>query len=302
MILVTGATGQFGGKAIDHLLKRGIEPSQISALVRDAAKSKGLREKGIEIRTGDYANYGSLVEAFDGIDKLLLVSSNDRQAVENRTAHHLNVIKAAKEAGVKHIVYTSFVRKPGFENSAIAAFQNSHVESEAYLLNSGMNYTIMQNGIYLEMIPIFAGEKVAEKGTIVFPAQTGRASYVLREELAEAAAHILATDGHQNKLYKFTNTDSVSFSDIAGELSRTIGKEVSYQSPPVEEFESMLKSFGVPDQYIGMFTTWATALSQHTMDANDLTLERFLGRKPTTMKQFINQVYAHADSENVSQI
>ena len=203
MILVTGATGQFGGKAIDHLLKIGIEPSQISALVRDAAKSKGLQEKGIEIRTGDYANYGSLVGAFEGIDKLLLVSSNDRQAVENRTAHHLNVIKAAKEAGVKHIVYTSFVRKPGFENSAIAAFQNSHVESEAYLMNSGMDYTILQNGIYLEMIPIFAGEKVAEKGTIVFPAQTGRASYVLREELAEAAAHILATDGHQNKLYKF---------------------------------------------------------------------------------------------------
>jgi NAD(P)H dehydrogenase (quinone) len=302
MILVTGATGQFGGKAIDHLLKKGIEPSQISALVRDAAKSKGLQEKGIEIRVGDYANYGSLVQAFNGVDKLLLVSSNDRQAVANRTAHHLNAIKAAKEAGVRHIVYTSFVRKPGFEDSAIAEFQNAHVESEAFLINSGINYTILQNGIYLEMIPVFLGEKAVEKGTIVFPAQNGMASYVLREELAEAAAHILATDGHQNKLYTLTNTDSVSFFDIAGELSRAIGKEVSYQSPPVEEFESMLKSFGVPDQYIGMFTTWATALSQHTMDADDPALERFLGRKPTTMKQFIDQVYAHAGRENVPQV
>ncbi|MCE7059423.1 SDR family oxidoreductase [Dyadobacter sp. CY343] len=295
MILVTGATGQFGGKAIDHLLKKGIEPSRISTLVRDAAKSQAIQEKGIEIRVGDYADYDSLVRAFNGVDKLLLVSSNDRQAFENRTAHHLNVIKAAKEAGVKHIVYTSFVRKPGFENSAIAAFQNSHVESEAYLINSGIDYTILQNGIYLEMIPVFAEEKVAETGTIVFPAQNGKASYVLLKELAEAAAHILATGGHQNKLYQLTNTDSVSFFDIAGELSRAIGKEVSYQSPPVEEFESMLKSFGVPAQYIGMFTTWATALAQDTMDVDDPTLEGFLGRKPTTLKQFIEHIYAKID-------
>lgn len=302
MILVTGATGQFGENAIDHLLKKGIEPFMIAALVRDAAKSQGLQEKGIQIRVGDYENYSSLVQAFDGVDKLLLVSSNDRQAFENRTAHHLNVIKAAKEAGVKHIVYTSFVRKPGFENSAIAAFQNSHVESEAFLMHSGIDYTILQNGIYLEMIPVFAGEKIAEKGVITFPAQDGKASFVLREELAEAAAHILPTDGHQNKLYQLTNTESVSFTDIAAELSRVLGKEVLYQSPPVEEFESMLKSFGVPDQYIGMFATWATALSQHTMDADDRILERFLGRKPTTMKQFVEQVYANVNSKNISKV
>ncbi|NIJ55207.1 SDR family oxidoreductase [Dyadobacter arcticus] len=297
MILVTGATGQFGGKAIDHLLKKGIESSEISVLVRDAVKSKALREKGVEIRVGDYANYDSLVGAFSGVDKLLLVSSNDRQAVENRTAHHLNVIKAAKETGVKHIVYTSFVRKPNFEDSAIAVFQNSHVESEAFLMNSGIDYTILQNGIYLEMIPVFLGEKVAEKGVILFPARDGKASYVLREELAEAAAHILATDGHQNKLYQLTNTASVSFYDIAEELSRVTGKKVSYQSPPVAEFESTLKNFGVPDQYIGMFTMWAVALSQNTMDADDNTLEGFLGRKPTSMKQFIDQVYAKVGFE-----
>jgi NAD(P)H dehydrogenase (quinone) len=297
MILVTGAAGQFGGKAIDHLLKKGIEPSRISALVRNEGNSKALQEKGIGVRVGDYTHYDSLVKAFNGIDKLLLVSSNDRQDIENRTAHHMNVIKAAKEANVNHIVYTSFVRKPNFENSAISAFQNSHVKSEAFLMNSGIDFTILQNGIYLEMIPVFLGEKVAEKGSIVFPAGNGKGSYVLREELAEAAAHVLSTDGHQNKLYQLTNTASVSFDDIAEELSIVTGKKVSYQSPPVEEFESTLKSLGVPDQYIGMFSMWAVALSQNTMDADDLTLERFLGRKPTTMKQFINQVYAKVDAE-----
>src|SRR5687767_6892768 len=125
MILVTGATGQFGSHSIDHLLSKGIIASDVSALVRDEAKTKTLKEKAIAIRIGDYTDQHSLVRAFRDVDKLLLVSSNDREAIENRTTQHINVIKAAKEAGVKHIVYTSFVRNPQFEDSAIAAFQNS---------------------------------------------------------------------------------------------------------------------------------------------------------------------------------
>ncbi|SHF12945.1 NAD(P)H-binding [Cnuella takakiae] len=143
MILVTGATGQFGSKAIDHLLSKGVKESQVVALVRDTAKASHLQDKGVELRNGDYSDFDSLVEAFQGIKKLLLVSSNDRGVVENRTAHHINAIKAAKEAGVNHIVYTSFVRKPGYEHTAIAAFQNSHVQTEIFLKNSGVDFTIL---------------------------------------------------------------------------------------------------------------------------------------------------------------
>ena len=291
MILVTGATGQFGFKAIDHLLKKGVKYSEISALVRDVAKAQNLKKKGIELKVGHYTGHTSLVNAFQGVDKLLLVSSNDRQAIENRTAHHINVIKAAKEAKVKHIVYTSFIRKPNFDDSAIAAFQNSHVQTEEFLKNSGVNYTILQNGIYLEMIPVFVGERVAETGVILFPAGKGKASFVLREELAEAAAYVLTTEGHENKIYLLTNTTSVSFDDVASALSDQFGKDVQYQSPAVDSFESTMKKFGVPDLYIGMFTMWATALDQGTMDVEDHTLEDFLGRTPTTMRQFIANVY-----------
>lgn len=292
MILVTGATGQFGAQAIGHLLSKGINPAEISVLVRDADKAAALKKKGIEIRIGDYTDYDSLVKAFQGISKLLLVSSNDRQAIENRTAQHINAIKAAKAAGVNHIVYTSFVRKPHFENSAIAAFQHSHVETEAFLKDSGMVYTILQNGIYMEMIPIFAGDKVAEKGSILFPAADGRASFVLRAELAEAATHVLLTEGHENKIYTLTNSTVVSFGDIAASLSEAIGKEITYQSPSKEDFQSALKQFGMPDLYIGMFTMWALAVAQNTMDVEDSTLTQFLGRTPATVKQFIYQLYA----------
>ncbi len=290
MILVTGATGKFGSKAIEHLLNNGVNASDIAAMVRDAEKAQNLVDKGVGLRIGDYTDYDSLVNAFQNVDKLLLISSSDKK-IENRTAQHINVIKAAKMAGVKHIVYTSFVRKPKFEDSAIALFQDSHVKTEQFLKDSGIDYTILQNGIYLEMIPIFAGEKVAETGVIMLPAQEGKASWVLRDELAEAAAHVLTTEGHENKVYPLTNIESTSFDEIAKDMSGKLGKDVHFQSPPVDEFQATLKQFGVPELYIGMFTMWAVAQAQGVLDFKDATLESFLGRKPTTTKQFIDQVY-----------
>lgn len=291
MILVTGATGQYGTKAIEHLLNKGVEAPHIAALVREAAKGQQLQDQGIELRVGDYSDVDSLVPAFQGVDTLLLVSSNDRGAVENRTAHHLNVINAAKAAQVKHLVYTSFITKPAYQDSAIAGFLASHAETEQAIKDSGLPYTILQNGIYLEMIPIFAGVQVAETGVILFPAQEGKASWVLRAELAEAAAHVLTTAGHENKTYVLTNTESTSFQDIAQDLSASLGKDIRYQSPLVEEFQAILTQAGVPAVYIGMFSMWASAVAQGMMDREDSTLAAFLGRQPTTTAQFIQQVY-----------
>ena len=96
MILVTGATGQYGTKALEQLQQKGVAAPHLAALVRDAAKGQHLAAQGIALRTGDYNDITSLVQAFQGVEKVLLVSSNDRGAVENRTAHHLNVIQAAK--------------------------------------------------------------------------------------------------------------------------------------------------------------------------------------------------------------
>ena len=291
MILVTGATGNFGSKAIAHLLKKGVPANDIAALARSKGKTKSLEEQGIDVRIGDYDDVDSMVRAFTGIDQLLLVSSSDRGAIENRTRHHINAITAAKEAKVKHVYYTSFVRKEGHENSAIASFQNAHMETERFLKESGLNYTIFQNGIYQEMILAFAGDKLAQTNTILFPAEHGRATWVLREELAEAAAQVLTTEGHENKSYVLTNTVAIGFERIAAYISETLGKDIKYTVPDVKTFSENLKESGVPDMYINMMTMWGTAIAEGTMDIEDSTLELLLGRKPASVQEFIRKIY-----------
>ncbi len=291
MILVTGATGQFGSKTVDHLLKKGVNPSEISVLVRSATNALHLEEKGIKIKVGDYNDYDSMVKAFQGVDRLLLVSSNNREAIENRTKQHKNAIKAAKDTKVNHIIYTSFVRNSGFENSAISDFQNSHLETEKYLKESGVFYTILQNAIYAEMILAFIGDKVSETGTILFPAGEGKASWSLREELAEAAANILMANGHENKTYTLTNTESVGFNSIAQYISDALDKKIDYKSPEINDFKAILKEAGVPEIYIDMFTMWSTALEQKTMEKEDDTLSKLLNRKPTSVMQFIERIF-----------
>lgn len=288
MILVTGATGQFGASAIESLLKKGVNPSTIAALVRNPEKAIDLKENGIELRKGDYTNYSSLVEAFKGVDKLLFVSGSE---IETRLEQHTNVVKAAKEVGVGHIFYTSFLRKDEIEESAIAFLQDTHVTSEGLIKESGIPYTILQNSLYMDMIPMFIGEKVAENGLIYLPAGEGKSNSVLRSELAEAAAYVLTSSGHENKIYPLTNAEAVSYQNIAAELTAILGKEIKYQSPSVEEFKSTLEKMEVPGEYIGLFTAFSVARANGELEYYNDTLEKFLGRKPTTAKEFLSSVY-----------
>lgn len=287
MILVTGATGEFGSKVIQFLLDKGITPSEIAAFVRNKEKAADLEAKGIELRIGNYSEYNSLVKGFAGIDKLLFVSGSE---IETREAQHKNVVKAAKEAGAKQIIYTSFIRNTEVENSAIKFLQETHFKTENWIKESGIPYTILQNALYLDLLPMFAGE-VAKNGVIVQPAENGKSNAVLRTELAEAAANVLTSEGHQNKTYPLVNHLAHSYDDVAKDISEVIGKPVNYQSPQPEEFQASLKEANVPEEYIGIFTAFSVAQAKGELALEDDSLEKLLGRKPTTAKEFIGQIY-----------
>lgn len=283
MILITGATGQYGRLTIEFLLQKGVPASNIRALVRDEAKAQDLVAKGIGLAIGDYDHYLTLVAALIGIDQLLLISGSD---VEKRVQQHEAVISAAKECGVKHIVYTSFQRVNESDTSPIAFIAKSHLHTEQLILSSGMTSTILRNSLYADVIPMFIGNRVAETG-VFFPAGEGRGAFALRSDMAEATATILAGAGHENKVYLFSNTETVSFAEITAVLSQIFGKSLPYVSPDVETFSQVLGQAGVPAPIIGMSVGFGEAIRQGEFAETSNDLERLLGRKPATVADYL---------------
>lgn len=290
MILITGATGHFGATAIDFLLKKGVSAKNIAALVRDEAKAGDLKAKGVTILTGDYDDYDSLVKAFTGIDQLLFVSGSD---VVNRGKQQDNVVNAAKEAGVGHVIYTSFVRKNETETSPIYLVAKSHLSTEKALKESGLTYTLLRNNIYADYIPVFIGPNVTETG-IFLPAGDAPVAFTLRSDMAEAAANILTSEGHENKEYLISNTETVTFQDIAKFIGEASGKEIGYISPAPEAFVEVLKQAGLPAEVIGVTAGFAEAFKQGEFSSTETDLDTLLGRKPGSVKDFLFGVYGKA--------
>ena len=288
-ILVTGATGELGGKAIELLLEK-TDASNIKALVRDASaeKAKALAAKGVELRVGNYDDTDSLISAFEGVDKLYFVSASE---VGNRVNQHKNVIHAAKEAGVGHVVYTSFERKNETESSPIYMISESHLLTEKLLREGDMAYTILKHNLYMDFLPMFIGENVLESGTIYLPAGDGKVASVLRDEMAEAGVAVLSGTGHEGKVYEITGNEAVSFGEIAEMISEIWGKKINYVSPDVNEFVETLKGAGVPDGAVAISAGFAGAIAEHELDQTDSDVELLIGRAPTSVKEFLTQLY-----------
>lgn len=168
---------------------------------------------------------------------------------------------------------------------------DSHLKTENWIKDSGINYTILQNATYLDMLPIFIGEQVLETGVIMQPAENGKSSSVLRQELAEAAAVVLTSEGHENKAYPLVNNQAISYNEVAELIAEISGKNITYKSPSPEEYQATLKTYGVPDEYIGLFTAFSVAQANGELEMSDNSLEKLLGRKPTTAKEFLTKVY-----------
>jgi NAD(P)H dehydrogenase (quinone) len=287
MILITGATGQFGRATIDFLLKKGIAANSITAMVRDRAKAEDFKKKVINIKVCDYEDYKGLLNAFKGVDKLFLISSND---MVNRERQQANAVKAAKEAGVKYILFTSFERNNETETSPIAMLAKAYIETEKLIRASGLNYTIMRNTLYADVLPMFLGEKVLETG-VFLPAGDGRTAFATRMDMAEAAANILTSEEYNNKEYIIANESNYSINDVANYLSEISGKEIKYISPETGAYKESLSKAGVPAVYVDMIAAFGEAIKQGEFKNTGKDLSKLLGRKPTTLKDYLKSVY-----------
>lgn len=292
-ILITGATGGLGS-AVAGFLKEKTGTENIAVLVRDASgdKAKQYVEQGFEVRTGDYGDPESLTKAFTGMEVLYFVSSNDLEA---RINQHKNVVAAAKEAGVKHILYTSTVRKDESAAAPLHVVVNAHAQTELFIKESGLNYTLLRHNLYHEVIAMFVGAKaqLLQSKVVYLPTGNGKTAFVSRNDFAEAEAIILANPAlHQNKVYEFNGSEEVTFAEIATLLSGITGEQISYVSPAVDEFEQTLASFGLPAAIISLVTMFSLGIANGEFNQQTDDLAHILGRKTLPVADFLKEVYA----------
>jgi NAD(P)H dehydrogenase (quinone) len=287
MILITGATGHLGNAAIQSLLKKGVPPREITALVRDENKAANLSEQGVQLKIGNYNDYNSLVDALEGTRKLFLISSNDVTA--DTLLQHKNAINAAKENGVQHIVYISQEIKDDL-TTAIPFVIQVHRATSEYIKETGIAYTIFNDSLYADSIGKFSGEAFLENG-IFFPAGDGKVPFVPRTDIGEAAAVVLTTPGHEYKTYAITGNNAYSFEDIAGFLTDITGKKVTYLKPDLDTYSDALINAGVPKEVVGFLGAFSTAIKNGEFDTQRSDLGDLLGRKPMELKEFLKITY-----------
>lgn len=285
-ILVTGATGNIGRLTLQHLLKR-LPASDLVGLVRDPAKAADLAAEEIEIRQGDYLDYHALVGAFEGIEKVMLVSAT---AFTDRNTQHENVINAARQAHVEHIVFMPIIRKPG---SAFILPQVTEEDLfvEERLKSSGLAYTLVRHPPFLDNIELYVGGNALETG-VHAPAGAGKAAYACRDDLAEAHAVVLSEPGHENKVYSLYGDPAVAFADVAQILSEISGKPVPYNAVSEQDYIAQLMAAGLPEPAAGFLLAWVHGITAGEWDGQTGDLEKLLGRKPITAKEFLRGSFA----------
>jgi len=225
-IIVSGASGQLGGLVVEELLATGVAPSDLILVSRTPEDLARYAALGASTRFGDFTQPESLGAAYEGGDRMLLISLNTRgnpnpRVATERAALQKTAIEAAVAAGVEHIVYTSFVDADR-NVSPIAA---DHRITEADLRASGVAWTSLRNQWYADRVVGEAADMIAQGRVLVRPDDPGTA-YVTREDCAAAAAAALTTPGHENRVYEVTGPALIRTRDIAAIASEIAGVEI----------------------------------------------------------------------------
>ena len=288
-MLVTGATGKFGTKVVETLLKT-VPASQLAVSVRKPEKAEGLRTRGVDVRQGDFDYPETLDSAFAGIDRLLIISADGDN--ETRIRQHANAVSAAERAGVTFIAYTSLVNATESKN----LFAPTHKATEEAILKTGIPYSFLRNNWYLENeIPSIQG--VLAGAPWVTSAGNGKVGWALQQDYAEAAAAVLSGNGHENSIYELAGK-VLTQEELVTALGIVLGKEVTVQQVDDATYADIMKGAGVPDFLIPLLVDIQKSIREGSLDFESNDFEKLLGRPATPINDALTQIVSGISQNN----
>jgi len=277
-IMVTGATGGYGSYALDYLREFAPE-AKLYALVRSEEKGKTLKDKGINIRIGDYTNLDSMVDALKGIDRLLLVSLSVPGAQKN-------VVEAARMNGVKYIAYTSLhgLEYPKFGLEIV------HRQTEERIKNSGIPYTFLRNNWYLELIAPFIADSVKAKKFWYYSGDE-QLSWALKREYAEAGARVIA-GGNYGPVLEFAGRPC-TFKELAQAAEAATNQTIDIQEVTRNDFDRNIAQIEISQMGLMLGTTYqdyAKAGNNGESEASPAVFEKVLGHPLTPLSEALKEL------------
>ncbi|MGI8447446.1 MAG: SDR family oxidoreductase [Streptosporangiaceae bacterium] len=279
---VTGASGHLGRFAVQQLLARGVPPPDVVAVARTRAKAAGLAECGVQVREADYSRPQTLGAALAGVDRLLLVSSSEPG---QRLAHHTNVIKAARAAGISRIAYTSMLNA----DDSASPLAGEHRDTERVLREAGVPFTSLRNGYYTGVYTDPLGQYL-EEGEILGAAGHGKISAATREDYATAAAAALLQDEGGNRTYELGGP-AFGLPQLAGVVSQVTGTKVTYRDLPADEYAGALQRAGLDGATAQFVATLDASVARGDLETSSQDLAQLLGRPATPLAEVVRAAY-----------
>jgi NAD(P)H dehydrogenase (quinone) len=282
---VTGASGHLGRLAVQDLLARGVPSADIVAIVRMREKVADLAERGVDVRVADYTQPETLRTALAGVKRLLLVSSS---AAGERLAQHMNVIAAAKTAGVSRVVYTGILNAEHTTNP----LAGEHQETERSLRDAGVQFIVLRNGWYTENYTDRLAQYM-EAGEIVGAAGHGRISAASRQDYAVGAVAALLQNADGSRAYELGGP-SFDLFELAETITTITGAAVRYRDLSVDEYINTLKRSGLDQNTAEFVAALDASISRGDLETNSQDLEHLLGRPVASLATVIGETQHHA--------
>jgi uncharacterized protein YbjT (DUF2867 family) len=272
MIAVTGATGFVGGAVARGLAERGVAQRLI---VREPARAPQL--DGAEVRgAGSYGDAEAMRAALDGIETLFLVPAEESA---DRVTQHRTAIDAAVAAGVRRIVYLSFL---GAAADATFTLARDHWATEEHIRAAGVAFTFPRMSLYLDFVPRMVGIG----GVIAGPAGEGRAGIVSRADVADVVVALLTGSGHDGATYDVTGREALTVGEMAATLAECSGKPITYKDETLDEARASRSAYAAPAWQVDAWISTYTAIAAGELERVTDTVERLTGHPPVTLAEF----------------
>lgn len=282
-LLVTGATGKLGRLVLDELLASGkVAPTDIIATSRDTDKLAGYAAKGVQTRAADFDDAASLDAAFKGADRILIISTDALDQPGKRLRQHLAAVAAAQKAGAKHILYTSM---PNPETSVIP-FAPDHLGTENAIKATGIAYTILRNGWYMENLFMALPHALSE-GKWYSASGSGKLAHIARTDIAKATAGALASGSSESATFTLTGEKTHTADEVAALVSKVTGKPLEVIHVTDEQLAGGLKAAGLPDFIIPVVVSFDTNTRKGLIDMVTADAGRLSGQKLTSLEDFL---------------